>query len=303
MDSIVRIGSYSFHVKKKEIVGYDSSSNKNSETTLRPEIPSRWISPDPLAEEFPDWSPYNYVMNNPIRMIDPTGMTPETIYENINTGETVEVNDGIDKTIKVSDSDFQTAKVYSHLIGSGKPDENGMMTLGIVSPEIAESYKEFYNDHNSYDGFSLANVADYLFNEPKIVTNAPVGSAGMLENVSVGAGGFILKSLGKEFTKNSSKILNFSTKQLQAKFKHAADFGIRDKWNKAAVSKFSSAINQHINSSSVKTLKGTYRGNPVLHHLDPKTGLNVISKPNGTFISGWKLNSKQLENVIKHGGL
>ena len=101
LDSIVRIGSYSFHVKKKEIVGYDSSSNKNSETTLRPEIPSRWISPDPLAEEFPDWSPYNYVMNNPIRMIDPTGLAPEDWYAdndgNLIYNENIRSQDNLDE--------------------------------------------------------------------------------------------------------------------------------------------------------------------------------------------------------------
>ena len=34
----------------------------------------RWMSPDPLAEEYSSWSPYNFVMNSPLRFIDPTGM-------------------------------------------------------------------------------------------------------------------------------------------------------------------------------------------------------------------------------------
>jgi len=77
LDSIVRIGSYSFHVKKKDITGYNTDEDKNSESTLRPELTSRWLSPDPLAEEFPSWSPYNFVYNNPIRYTDPTGLAPE----------------------------------------------------------------------------------------------------------------------------------------------------------------------------------------------------------------------------------
>jgi len=36
----------------------------------------RWTSVDPLADKFPSWSPYNYVMNNPVGLTDPTGMAP-----------------------------------------------------------------------------------------------------------------------------------------------------------------------------------------------------------------------------------
>ena len=35
---------------------------------------SIWLSVDPLAEKYPNWNPYNYVMQNPINLTDPTGM-------------------------------------------------------------------------------------------------------------------------------------------------------------------------------------------------------------------------------------
>lgn len=38
---------------------------------------SQFMSVDPLADEFPGWSPYNYTINNPINMIDPDGRAPE----------------------------------------------------------------------------------------------------------------------------------------------------------------------------------------------------------------------------------
>ena len=38
---------------------------------------ARFLSLDPLATQFPDWSAYNYVFSNPIFYIDPTGRSPE----------------------------------------------------------------------------------------------------------------------------------------------------------------------------------------------------------------------------------
>ncbi|MCC7004822.1 hypothetical protein IT397_02810 [Candidatus Nomurabacteria bacterium] len=33
----------------------------------------RWLSVDPLMDKYPGWSPYNYVMGNPLRLVDPDG--------------------------------------------------------------------------------------------------------------------------------------------------------------------------------------------------------------------------------------
>ena len=38
---------------------------------------SIWLSVDPLAEQFQGWTPYNYTLQNPVNLTDPTGMAPE----------------------------------------------------------------------------------------------------------------------------------------------------------------------------------------------------------------------------------
>ncbi len=72
-DTIVQIGSVLFNTKSKQIVAFVEYDTLYSEATLEPDIVSRWMSPDPLANEYESWSPYNFVMNNPIRFIDPDG--------------------------------------------------------------------------------------------------------------------------------------------------------------------------------------------------------------------------------------
>ena len=40
----------------------------------------RWGTTDPLADDFPAWSSYNYVQNNPLRLVDPDGRAPMDWY-------------------------------------------------------------------------------------------------------------------------------------------------------------------------------------------------------------------------------
>ncbi|WP_396170764.1 RHS repeat domain-containing protein [Flavobacterium sp.] len=77
LDSIVTIGTSRWHVEYKKIVGDIVFDSLNVDIQPIGDAPGRWMSPDPLSEEFPEWSPYNMTYNNPVRYIDPDGMAPE----------------------------------------------------------------------------------------------------------------------------------------------------------------------------------------------------------------------------------
>ena len=80
MDTIVQIGSVIFDRYNGKIIGKASPDTILGEPEIKPYIVSRWMSPDPLSEEYTGWSPYNYCMNNPIRFIDPDGRFVDDYY-------------------------------------------------------------------------------------------------------------------------------------------------------------------------------------------------------------------------------
>jgi hypothetical protein len=101
-DTIVQIGSVLYHTKSREIVAFVDSENLCQDETIQPDVVSRWISPDPLADHPTQISltPYHYAGNNPIYWTDPDGRCPWclvwaavevglAIYDAYETGTTI----------------------------------------------------------------------------------------------------------------------------------------------------------------------------------------------------------------------
>lgn len=132
LDSIVIIGSVRFHVDRKEIVGFvQQDSSKGIYARPIGDMPSRWLSPDPLAEEFTSWSPYNFVYNSPLKYSDPTGMAPESIIINNNTGDATYVNDGIDKVFVTNQTGYNAVASYKQNAEGGNADK-ASESLGVI---------------------------------------------------------------------------------------------------------------------------------------------------------------------------
>ncbi|MDR0823786.1 MAG: hypothetical protein LBN74_01735 [Prevotella sp.] len=71
-EEIMQVGTVLINTLTNKVVKFlDEDTTK---LAYRAETTSRFLTVDPLAEEYYSWSPYVYVGNNPIKRIDPTGM-------------------------------------------------------------------------------------------------------------------------------------------------------------------------------------------------------------------------------------
>lgn len=94
-----------------------------------------------------------------------------------------------------------------------------------------------------------------------------------------------------------------SDRQIQKKFKHAADFGVSGNYNLQTAAAFAAAIQAHLQKQGVQEIAGTYRREIVKHYFDPLTNLNVMVDAGDNFISGWKLNSAQVVELTTTGDI
>lgn len=118
-DTLQRIGSVILNIRTREVVillNTDSLYGIYSDNSSS----SRWYSIDPKADEFTSYSPYNFVMNNPLRFVDPDGQAPQdwirvgkkTFFDkNVNSQEQATAKYGSDakdlgKTFKEKDATY-----------------------------------------------------------------------------------------------------------------------------------------------------------------------------------------------------
>lgn len=90
--------------------------------------------------------------------------------------------------------------------------------------------------------------------------------------------------------------VTYDAAQLQKKFKHAIDFGITGNYSLAKAREFKTALMKVVNNAT-EIYKTQYHGDAIVYI---KGQLGVITRLDGTFVSGWKLTAEQLQFHRNH---
>jgi len=139
---------------------------------------SVFLSVDPMLEKYPGWSPYNYTLNNPINLVDPTGMEADDppLGMSREHGTFYSDNTGSWKYDKHSD----TWKGQN-----GSPDIDNAQNIQTVEVTGNKSSKKGYFESYFKDYFSYKRPAHAKYYSPYIPSGTGLTVSGSIGSFSV----------------------------------------------------------------------------------------------------------------------
>jgi RHS repeat-associated protein len=159
---------------------------------------ARFLSLDPLACKYPSWSAYNYVLSNPMNLIDPTGKEAEDWFLNTQSGRMVYLKgkseitqadlDKIGSPYSLSDYAWVGGdNIFGENLPVTLPKSNGTNPLEKDYLIVDEVFTELLMDYLGYEKAKQITIKEWEF-----VSGGRMGS----ENFSSTT--FDMKQLGGE---------------------------------------------------------------------------------------------------------
>lgn len=138
-----QIGMFELNFQTSIVTIKDSEGTLILNDKLTPDQLSRFLSIDPLAEKYYSWSPYVYVMNNPMKYIDPTGCST-WVMEN---------SDG---TYRVVGGDLEDKDHNIYVYSLDK--EKGLVRGNSIG--VTTSMTSFYNSDDGAGAWATESIID-----------------------------------------------------------------------------------------------------------------------------------------------
>ncbi|MES2389178.1 MAG: hypothetical protein V4543_14340 [Bacteroidota bacterium] len=163
-DSIQYIGGMALNMRKGQIIGLRQRDTGDSETVQNPTVISTFWSVDPMASEYPSWSPYAYCLNNPIRYIDPDGRDPDDYVFNEKGNFIRQDKTDMPDRLIVENSTSGAQQVYKFASPETDPEDIASGKINSVSFVSLEKISKMLGKAGAFDSENRNNGLSYLLN-------------------------------------------------------------------------------------------------------------------------------------------
>lgn len=198
--------------------------------------------------------------------------------------------------------------------GAGEPEQHAQAGKTINSKAAGRllaaggiyngNIEGFHETAQQLGGDAPAGYDQVMDNKGLLIIAASVAAGLTMGRVNVTGELEEISALSKTPKPLPSEMVNFEPRQLQKKFKHAIDFNVPGNPNTEGLKSFEQALKEHIDDPLTQQITGKYRWNQdVYHYYNPSTSIDVMTKMDDNFISGWKLSETQISDLIGSGNV